>query len=194
MPIIRTRRNVPCDPTARPTHASVIRHVSLAEARMRPVLLCTLLAASFAAALPARAQGDQVDDDYDVFQVVLAGAAPVTVRQLPEKCGAFGPGWFQQLYRMERARARVTCRMTETEELRAAGGVRWRFARYTRRWVIPPADSRTRGESRDEEIVVLFSQATEGGRLYPQWMASYGPDFIARVYLLTAPAPDGRSC
>ena len=160
---------------------------------MRPIVLCTLLAASFASALPARAQGDQVDDDFDVYQSVLTHAAPVAVSQLPAKCMAFGTGWFHRWWHpADGARADVSCRLTETKELRRVG-VRWRFARYRRRWVLPPSDPR-RPRYRpvqDEEVVVLFSQPTAGGRLRPEWIASYGPNFIAAVDLLTGPAAGG---
>jgi hypothetical protein len=167
--------------------------VSPGDATVRPIItLCTLLAASFASALPARAQDDQVDDDYDVFQSVLPNAAPVAASQLPAKCMAFGTGWFHRWSPADVARADVSCRLTETKELRRVG-VRWRFARYRRRWVMPPLDRRNPGyrPARDEEVLVLFSQATEGGRLRPEWTASYGPDFIAEVDLLTAPATGG---
>jgi hypothetical protein len=40
-------------------------------------------------------------------------------------------------------------------------------------------------------VVVLFSQAAEGGRLRPEWTASYGPNYIASVDLLTAPTANG---
>jgi hypothetical protein len=166
--------------------------VSPGEATVRPIIiLCTRLAASFASALPARAQDNQVDD-YDVFQSVLTNVAPVAVSQLPAKCMAFGTGWFHLWHPADRARTDVSCRLTETKELRRVG-VRWRFARYRRRWVMPPIDRRNPGYRpvREEEVVVLFSQATEGGRLRPEWTASYGPDFIAEVHLLTAPAAGG---
>jgi hypothetical protein len=160
---------------------------------VRPIILCTVLAASFASALPARAQEDDLDDEYDVLHSVLANAAPVAERQLPAKCMEFGTGWFHRLNRISSARADVSCRMTETKELRRVGSVRWRFARYRRRWVRPPDDPRRPRDrtAQDEEVVVLFSQTTEGGRLRPEWMASYGPNFIASVHLLTAPAADG---
>jgi hypothetical protein len=159
---------------------------------VRPIILCTLVAAAFASAHPARAQDNQVDDDYDVYQRVLTDVAPVTESQLPARCMAFGPGWFQLWYAADGARKDVSCRLAETKELRRVG-VRWHFARYRRRWVLPPSDPRRPRDRpvRDEEVVVLFSQATAGGRLRPEWMASYGPNFIAAVDLLTGPAAGG---
>jgi hypothetical protein len=161
------------------------------EANVRAIVLCTLLAVSSARALPARAQ--ESFDDFETVETVLTGAAPIAESQLRAKCMEFGTGWMRGFAPAERPRADVSCRMTESKELRGAGGVRFRAVRYTRRWRLRAPDTQRPSDRMvvNEEAVVLFSQAAEGGRLHPQWATSYGTSYIARVELETAPAPGG---
>jgi hypothetical protein len=157
---------------------------------VRTIFLLAL--AAMLIAPPAAAQNDY-DDDYKIIQRGLASVAAVPESRVRSMCMDFGTGWLREKPAAERARIDVSCRMTETDELRRVEGERFRFARYRRRIVMPPDDARHPRDRRiiNEEVVVLFSQPAEGGRLRPAWMWMYGPDFIASVQLETAPAPGG---
>lgn len=157
---------------------------------MRTILLLTLAAMSIAP--PARAQNDY-GDDFDVIERVITGVAAVPESRVRTMCMDFGTAWLRRKPAAERARIETSCRMTETGELRRVEGERFRFARYRRRIVMPPQNPRWPNDRPiiEEEVVVLFSRAAEGGRLRPVYMAMYGPRFIASVHLKTARAPGG---
>jgi hypothetical protein len=157
---------------------------------VRTILLLALAATCITQ--PARAQNDY-GDDYTIVRRELTGLAAVPESRVRSMCMDFGTGWLREMPAAERARIETSCRMTETGELARADGERFRFARYRRRIVMPPEDARRPRDRQiiNEEVVVLFSQPAEGGRLRPAWMWMYGPNFIASVNLKTAPAPGG---